>query len=100
MSWLYSCQHSQFFQSAANDANSNLRIANYISDGKTLNTSWTSVPGKTYRIEFSTNLITWNDLGFDFSAANAPMAITNSGDFDLNETGTPTEAYFRVIIAK
>ena len=58
------------------------------------------MPGKTYRLEFSTNLITWNDLGFDFSAANAPMAITNSGDFDLNETGTPTEAYFIVIIAK
>ena len=80
---------------AANDANSNLRITDYIFDGKTLNTSWTSVPGKTYRIEFSTNLITWNDLGFDFPAANAPIAITNSGNFDLNEIGTPTEAYFQ-----
>ncbi len=84
---------------AANDTNSNLRITNYIFNGKTLNTSWTSVPGKTYRIEFSTNLVTWNDLGFDFSAANAPIAITNSGNFDLNEIGTPREAYFRVVVS-
>jgi hypothetical protein len=85
---------------AANDANSNLRITSYTIDGKTVSTFWTSVPGKTYRIEFSTNLITWNDLGFDFSAANAPMTVTGSGDFDLNGVGTPTEAYFRVVVAE
>lgn len=65
-----------------------------------MSTFWTSVPGKTYRIEFSTDLVTWTDLGFNFPAANAPLTETGSGDFDLTGIGAPAEAYFRIVVAE
>lgn len=85
---------------AANDASSNLRITSYTIDENIVSTFWTSVPGKTYRIEFSTDLVTWTDLGFNFPAANAPLTETGSGDFDLTGIGAPAEAYFRIVVAE
>ncbi|MFT6862241.1 MAG: hypothetical protein ACJAVK_000798 [Akkermansiaceae bacterium] len=85
---------------AANDASSNLRIIAYLLDGSMVSTSWSSVPGKNYRVQFSVDLVVWTDLGVNFAAAAAPATRTNSGDFDLTGIGAPAEAYFRVTVAE
>ena len=85
---------------AANDAFSNLRITDYTLDGTTVSTTWSSVPGKSYRIQFSLDFVTWTDLGITFPAEAAPATRTSSGDFDLTDIGNPTEAYFRVTVAE
>lgn len=75
-----------------------LEIVSYTLTDTTVSASWSSVPGKTYRFEFSTDLENWTDLGFDFPANEAPATETETGPLDLAVIGAPEEAYFRVIV--
>ena len=82
------------------DPTSLLAITGYVLTETTVSATWSSVPGKTYRVEFSTDLKNWTDLGFDFPANDTPGTQTESGPFDLTAIGAPGEAYFRVIMAE
>ncbi|CAN5385994.1 hypothetical protein BH23VER1_BH23VER1_10910 [soil metagenome] len=84
---------------AANSAASVFRMAPATVSANTAHVTWNSVPTKSYRIDFSTDLSTWTDLGTNFPAAAAPAAQTSSGPLDLGEIGNPDEAYLRVRVA-
>lgn len=77
-----------------------LEIVSYTLTDTTVSASWSSVPGKTYRFEFSTDLENWTDLGFDFPANDAPATETETGPLDLATIGAPEDAYFRVIVVE
>ena len=47
----------------ANDPNSCLRVLNILPDEPGALLSWTSVPGKRYRISYSNDLVTWYLVG-------------------------------------
>ena len=81
---------------AANDPNSLLAISTFIFDGGIGSATWSSVPGKTYQLQFSTDLIAWTVLGGGVSAADAPSTETTSGDFPLSTIGSPEKVFFRV----
>jgi hypothetical protein len=83
---------------AANDPNSLLAFTSYTLVNGTVSASWSSVPGMNYRVEFSTDLVTWTDVGFDFPAADAPATETPTGDLSLVDLGTPLTAFFRVLV--
>jgi hypothetical protein len=83
---------------APNDASSFLRFTDYVLTDTTVSATWSSVPGQTYRFEFSTDLENWTDLGFDIPAADAPATKTETGTLDLSTIGAPDAAYFRVIV--
>ncbi|MFT6595314.1 MAG: hypothetical protein ACJAT3_001289 [Akkermansiaceae bacterium] len=80
------------------DPTSLLVIVDYDLAGTTVSASWSSIPGKKYRFEFSTDLENWTDLGFDFLAAAAPATQTETGPLNLSVIGAPAEAYFRVVV--
>ncbi len=82
-----------------NDPTSFLRITAYTLGGGSGSISWSSVPGKSYIIEFSTDLMTWTNLGSSFAAEAAPATETSSGNFPLTAIGTPPKAFFRVAVA-
>ena len=82
------------------DPTSLLVIVDYDLAGTTVSTSWSSIPGKKYRFEFSTDLENWTDLGFDFLAAAAPATQTETGPLNLSVIGAPAEAYFRVVVVE
>lgn len=82
------------------DPTSLLAITTYILTDSTVSASWSSIPGKSYRFEFSTDLQDWTDLGVVFPAADAPATETSTGELLLSAIGTPLNAYFRVIVAE
>lgn len=82
------------------DPTSLLVIVAYDLAGTTVSASWSSIPGKKYRFEFSTDLENWTDLGFDFLAAAAPATQTETGPLNLSVIGAPAEAYFRVVVVE
>jgi hypothetical protein len=93
--------YSEFLASTApNDATSLLRFTNALITNATVSATWSSVPGKTYRVDFSTDLVNWTDLGLDFAAAAAPAAVTSSGELNLATIGSPEKAFFRVRVAE
>jgi len=81
---------------AANNSNSLLQVTAYSRTETIGNVTWSSVPGKDYQLEFSTNLETWTALGGTVSAADAPATETGSGNFPLSTIGNPATVYFRV----
>jgi hypothetical protein len=81
---------------AANDSSSHLEVTNYTLTDTLGSLIWSSVPGKTYQLEFSTDMNTWSALGGTVSAADAPATETDSGSFPLVTIGSPDKVFFRV----
>ncbi|MDB4537718.1 hypothetical protein N9230_03785 [Akkermansiaceae bacterium] len=81
---------------AANDATSLLRVTDYTLTDTVGSITWSSVPGKTYQVEFSTDMESWSVLGGDIPAAGAPATETGSGNFPLSSIGNPETVFFRV----
>ena len=80
---------------AANVATSLLQITSYTLTDTTGSVTWSSVPGKTYQVEFSTDLESWTILGGTIPAADAPATETGSGSFPLSTIGNPERVFFR-----
>jgi hypothetical protein len=79
---------------AAQDGNSWLRITSAVLNGSDASVTWTSVPGKTYRIDASAEMGTWTDAGADFPAAAGPATETTAS---VNVPGVfPPRYYLRV----
>ena len=85
---------------AANDASSLLAFTSYQRTGDIVNGTWSSIPGLTYQVQFSTDLQNWADLPGIITGADAPATETATGDLDLAELGTPLEAYFRIRVVQ
>ena len=81
---------------AANDSSSLLEVTSYTLTDTLGSLIWNSVPGKTYQLEFSTDMNTWSALGGTVSAADAPATETDSGNFPLVTIGNPDKVFFRV----
>ncbi len=81
---------------AANDVNSALRIVDVTKTGSTATVTWTSVPGKVYRIDAGPSPAAWTDLGVDFPAAAGPATQTGSGPIDLTPVGAASKYFLRV----
>lgn len=82
---------------AANDATSFLGLTEFTIGNNRFSATWSSVPGKTYTIQSSTDLQNWTPLGTDIPAAAAPATTTSS---PLIPTPLPTavKRYFRVLV--
>jgi hypothetical protein len=83
---------------AANDPNSSLKIVSVQKLNNIALLTWTSVPGKIYRLEISDSLAagTWTDAGVDFPAAATPALQTDSGPLDITPFGDPAKLFVRV----
>jgi hypothetical protein len=81
---------------AANDATSSLRVVDLVRTATTATVSWSSAPGKVYRIDISPDMTVWTDIGTDFPAAGAPAAQTTAGPLDLSGLGSPPMYFLRV----
>lgn len=81
---------------AANDSNSLLQITNYTLTETEGSLTWSSVPGKVYQVQYSTDLETWITIPGDFNAVGAPATETGSGPFLLSTIGDPEKVFFRI----
>jgi hypothetical protein len=81
---------------AANDPNSALRIIDYNLTDTTGSLTWSSIPGRIYQVQFSTDLENWTNLPDDIPAEGAPATETASGEFPLSTIGDPETVFFRV----
>ena len=83
---------------AANDPNSSLRVLTTQKLNNIAILSWTSVPGKIYRLEISETMAagSWTDAGADFAAAAGPATETSSGPLDITPFGDPSKLFVRV----
>jgi hypothetical protein len=81
---------------AANDSASRLQVVGVTKNGNLASVTWTSVPGKVYRIDASPNMTGWTDLGEDFPAAAGPATQTTAGPIDLSIIGAPARYFLRV----
>jgi hypothetical protein len=63
---------------AANSSTSVLTITSVQGSPASLTLTWTSVPGKTYRIERATGLNPWTDMGTAYPAAASPGGQTSA----------------------
>ena len=69
------------------------KIAAFATNGA-VQVNWTSVLGKTYTIEWSTNLIQWNSIGNSMVGNGSPASFTDSS------AGTQsTERFYRVVVS-
>ena len=82
----------------ANDPNSSLRVLTAQKLNNIAILTWTSVPGKIYRLEISETLAagSWTDAGADFPAAAGPATETSSGPLDITPFGDPSKLFVRV----
>ena len=80
---------------AANDRNSFLRFLETNRAPTRFAATWSSVPGKVYLIEYSTNLTDWTAISGDIPAAPAPDEQTVS-PFVTIPAPVSEEGYFRV----
>ncbi|MBP7948950.1 MAG: hypothetical protein KA004_04785 [Verrucomicrobiales bacterium] len=79
----------------ANDSNSVLKITDMSITGNNAYATWTSVPGKIYRLDISPDMAgPWEDLGVDVPAAAAPATETSSGPIDMTGLGSPLPAKY------
>jgi len=81
---------------AANNSASTLKVLNVTKNGNFAAVTWTSVPGKDYRIDISPDMSSWTDLGVDFPAAASPATETTAGPLDLTPLGNPGKYFLRV----
>ena len=81
---------------AANDSSSLLEVTSYTLTDTLGSLIWSSVPGETYQLEFSTDMNIWTALGGTVSATDAPATETDSGNFPLVTIGNPDKVFFRV----
>jgi hypothetical protein len=85
--------HEFLAGTAANDSSSTLKITSVSRNATTGTINWSSVPGKTYRVDFSYDLLEWDDAEINFPSGGD---TTTTGPVNLGAFGNPTELYFRV----
>jgi hypothetical protein len=81
---------------AANDSASLFKLVGVTRNGNLASVTWTSVPGKVYRIDAGPDMSAWTDLGQDFPAAAGPATQTTAGPIDLSAVGAPAKYFLRV----
>ncbi|MGC6465475.1 MAG: hypothetical protein ACON5N_07815 [Akkermansiaceae bacterium] len=82
---------------AANDAKSFLGILTYDLSNDRFSATWTSVPGKTYIVQQSTDLVSWSNLGSPIPAEEAPATETSSPLIPIPGIDPP-KAFYRVSV--
>jgi hypothetical protein len=80
-----------------NDPRDNLRITGVQRSGNQVMLTWTSVPGKSYRVQDSTALVSWTTAPAAIPASAAPATTTQT---TINRPApTPPSLNFRIIVA-
>lgn len=85
------------------DSNSQLLVTNFINNASTVSLTWTSSPGRYYRVQASTDLQTWSYLNFQgIPPANLQIAAGSAGSVTTRTLAKPAgpRAFFRVIALK
>lgn len=79
------------------DPTSFLGVTNILHDGDSVDLTWTSIPGKFYAVEGTTDLEDWTEISSNITAADNP-ATTTSATVDV-PGATPFKAY-RVVVRR
>jgi hypothetical protein len=77
------------------DPNSFLRITNILYDGTNVDLTWTSIVGKVYSVEASTDLEIWTPLLTDLDADAGPATSA-----EIDTPGATTFKAYRVVIRR
>ncbi|YCM42058.1 hypothetical protein V2O64_12170 [Verrucomicrobiaceae bacterium 227] len=81
----------------ANDPTSFLGFSEFTIGNDRFSATWFSVPGRTYIIQSSRNLMDWTSLGNEIPAAASP-ATTTSSPLIPTPTPRPARNFFRVLV--
>ena len=80
----------------ANDASDYFRIAELLSSENGIELSWPAVTGKTYEVQFSTNLVNWETIGTAIMTVDAQATSATFTDPDAGRT-SQIGAYYRAV---
>lgn len=81
----------------ANDATSFLGLREFTIGNNRFSATWSSVPGKVYLIQTSSNLENWSNLRSEIPAAVSP-ATTTSSLLIPTPVPAPAKSYFRILV--
>ena len=79
-----------------NDASDYFHIAELINAENGIELSWPAIAGKTYEVEFSTDLITWETVGTAIMTVDGESTSATYTDADVERT-SQVGAYYRAV---
>lgn len=79
-----------------NDASDYFHIAELLNAENGIELSWPAIPGKTYEVEFSTDLINWETIGTAIMTVDDQTTSATYTDADVDRT-SQVGAYYRAV---
>lgn len=79
-----------------NDASDYFHIAELLNDENGIELSWPAVPGKTYEVQYSTDLVNWDTIGTAIMTVDDQSTSATYTDADVDRTSR-VGAYYRAM---